>query len=57
VLRTALVVICWVRAAASLRIEWRGHPFVLGANTTIVPVTGPADASEQPAADPQAFSG
>jgi hypothetical protein len=36
--RTVLVVVCWVRAAASLRIVWRGHPFILGADTAIVSV-------------------
>ena len=35
--RTVLVVVCWLRAAASLRIVWRGHPFMLGADTAIVP--------------------
>jgi ceramide glucosyltransferase len=58
VLRTMLVIVCWLRAASSLRIEWRGHPFMLGTNTAIVPIAD-ADASlnERSTPNPRAYSG
>jgi ceramide glucosyltransferase len=37
--RTLVVTLCWARAGASRRVAWRGHPFVLGADSTITPVT------------------
>jgi ceramide glucosyltransferase len=35
--RCALNFVCWARACVSRRIVWRGHPFVLGADSTITP--------------------
>jgi ceramide glucosyltransferase len=56
--RTVLVMMCWIRAAASLRIEWRGNPFVLGAHTTIVPVVEAGDrVNEGSSPNPTAYSG
>jgi len=36
-LRSAAAFGCWVRAAVSRRVSWRGHPFVLGADSTLLP--------------------
>jgi ceramide glucosyltransferase len=56
--RTLLVLVCWIRAAASLRIEWRGHPFILGANTAIVPVVASgAQVTDGSSPNPRAYSG
>jgi len=56
--RTVLVLVCWVRAAMSLRIEWRGHPFVLGAHTSIVPIAeGGGAVNEGSSPNPRAYSG
>jgi ceramide glucosyltransferase len=35
IVRTFVALACWARAFASRRIVWRGHPFVLGADSTI----------------------
>jgi ceramide glucosyltransferase len=56
--RTVLVVVCWLRAAASLRIVWRGHPFMLGADTTIVPLTDAATlVTDGSTPNPRAYPG
>jgi ceramide glucosyltransferase len=36
--RSYLMLVCWARACWSRRIEWRGHAFVLGRGSAIVPV-------------------
>ena len=38
VLRSYVTLLCWLRACASRRIEWRGHAFTLARGSTIVPV-------------------
>lgn len=35
--RSALAFVCWSKACASRHIVWRGHPFVLGQDSTITP--------------------
>jgi ceramide glucosyltransferase len=42
--RSYVAFFCWVRACASRRIDWRGHPFLLKRGTVIVPV---AEASQR----------
>jgi ceramide glucosyltransferase len=42
-LRAFVVQLCWLRALASRRIAWRGHPFVLAEDSTLLPI--PADSS------------
>jgi ceramide glucosyltransferase len=42
--RSYIAFFCWVRACASRRIDWRGHPFLLKRGTVIVPL---ADASQR----------
>lgn len=37
--RALVLQLCWFRAALSRRIEWRGHPFVVGADSKLTPVT------------------
>jgi ceramide glucosyltransferase len=37
VVRTFVAFACWARAFASRRIVWRGHPFLLGADSAIHP--------------------
>jgi ceramide glucosyltransferase len=37
ILRTCLMLGCWAAALASMRIQWRGHPFLLKAGSAIVP--------------------
>lgn len=36
-LRSGVAFLCWVRAAASRTVSWRGHPFVLGPDSTLLP--------------------
>ena len=36
--RTAVAFYCWVRALVSSRVSWRGHTFLLGRDTAIVPI-------------------
>jgi ceramide glucosyltransferase len=38
VARAYVVFLCWLRACASRRIEWRGHPFLLRRGSVIVPL-------------------
>jgi ceramide glucosyltransferase len=45
VLRSFLAVLCWVRACASRRITWRGHPFVVQRGSAIVPAPAAAHGS------------
>jgi len=35
--RAVLVQICWLRACVSRRVEWRGHPFYVEADSHLVP--------------------
>jgi ceramide glucosyltransferase len=37
--RSYVTLLCWVRACASRRIDWRGHAFVMKRGTVIVPAT------------------
>ncbi len=37
VVRTVLLFGCWLTACASMRIQWRGHPFLLTRGSVIVP--------------------
>jgi ceramide glucosyltransferase len=37
VVRTVLLFGCWLAACASMRIQWRGHPFLLTRGSVIVP--------------------
>ena len=37
IVRTVLLLGCWVAACASTRIQWRGHPFVLRRGSVIEP--------------------
>jgi ceramide glucosyltransferase len=37
IVRTYLTLLCWARAWFSRRIAWRGHAFVLGEGSAIVP--------------------
>jgi ceramide glucosyltransferase len=41
IVRTFVALGCWARAFASRRIVWRGHEFVLGADSAITPAHGP----------------
>ena len=36
--RSAMVLACWLRAATSRSVLWRGHPFRLGAETSLTPM-------------------
>jgi ceramide glucosyltransferase len=36
--RSLLVLVCWLRACLSRRVQWRGHPFRLGVDSTITPI-------------------
>ena len=36
--RSYVGLLCWMRACASRRIEWRGHAFTMMSGTRIVPV-------------------
>lgn len=36
--RSVMMLVCWLRSWASLRVQWRGHPFRLGAGSTITPI-------------------
>jgi ceramide glucosyltransferase len=38
IVRSYVTLLCWVRACMSRRIAWRGHPFILGRGSVIVPV-------------------
>jgi hypothetical protein len=43
-LRAIVALACWARACASRRVEWRGHPFVLGEDSAITPLrTAPVE--------------
>ena len=37
IVRTYLQLVCWVFALVSMRIRWRGHPFLLTRGSVIVP--------------------
>jgi ceramide glucosyltransferase len=37
-LRAFVIQLCWLRAVVSRRIEWRGHPFLLGEDSTLQPL-------------------
>jgi ceramide glucosyltransferase len=37
--RSYVTLLCWMRACASLRIDWRGHAFVMRRGTVIVPAS------------------
>jgi hypothetical protein len=39
--RSCLAVLCWIRACASRRITWRGHPFLVLRGSAIVPDPSP----------------
>jgi ceramide glucosyltransferase len=43
VVRSYIALVCWLRAWASRRIEWRGHAFVLKPGSAIVPVAAAAE--------------
>lgn len=36
-LRALLLQLCWLRACVSRRVEWRGHPFLVQADSRLVP--------------------
>jgi ceramide glucosyltransferase len=46
VARSYLTLLCWLRACASRRIAWRGHPFALLRGSVIVPVPSDLERSE-----------
>jgi ceramide glucosyltransferase len=35
--RALAVQLCWVRAALSRRVDWRGHPFLIGRDSVLTP--------------------
>lgn len=37
--RAVLLQLCWLRAASSREVEWRGHSFVLGPDSRLLPLT------------------
>lgn len=39
IVRSYVMLLCWARACISRRIEWRGHAFVMGRGTAIVPAS------------------
>jgi ceramide glucosyltransferase len=39
--RSYVMLLCWCRAWASRRVDWRGHLFVMGRGTAILPVATP----------------
>jgi hypothetical protein len=41
--RSYVGLLCWMRACASRRIEWRGHAFTMMRGTRIVPVEAPPE--------------
>jgi ceramide glucosyltransferase len=43
IVRAYFTGMCWARAYVSRRIAWRGHPFIIGKGSLIVPVTPEAD--------------
>jgi ceramide glucosyltransferase len=45
IVRSYVALFCWARACGSLRIEWRGHAFLLKRGTAIVPVATAAHRS------------
>jgi ceramide glucosyltransferase len=40
--RSYVMLLCWARAWASRRVDWRGHVFVLGRGTVITPLASPS---------------
>jgi len=36
--RAVLLQVCWLRAALSRRVEWRGHPFIVGPDSRLISV-------------------
>jgi len=51
-LRAIVIQLCWLRAAVSRRVEWRGHPFVLGADSVLLPVRRREHVTELPRSRP-----
>ncbi len=45
IVRSVLALICWIRACASRKISWRGHPFWLLRGSAILPVASPTAGS------------
>jgi len=45
IVRSYVALFCWFRACGSLRIEWRGHAFLLKRGTAIVPAATAAHGS------------
>jgi ceramide glucosyltransferase len=43
--RSYVTFFCWLRACASMRIEWRGHAFTMKRGTAIVPVSAARESS------------
>ncbi|HEY3818975.1 MAG TPA: glycosyltransferase [Polyangiaceae bacterium] len=43
IVRSYVGLLCWMRACASRRIEWRGHAFTMMRGTRIVPAEAPHD--------------
>jgi ceramide glucosyltransferase len=41
--RSYVTLLCWMRACASRRIDWRGHAFLMKRGTVIVPVSEAAE--------------
>lgn len=39
--RAVAMQVCWLRAVASRRVEWRGHAFIVGPDSVLTPVTRP----------------
>jgi ceramide glucosyltransferase len=45
--RSYVGLLCWMRACASRRIEWRGHAFTMMRGTRIVPVEAPPERADR----------
>lgn len=45
-LRAIAVQVCWLRAALSRRVEWRGHPFTVGKDSVLTPYMSRARRTE-----------
>lgn len=44
--RAVAVQVCWLRAALSRRVEWRGHPFTVGRDSVLTPYMSRARRTE-----------
>jgi ceramide glucosyltransferase len=44
-LRAYVAALCWIRSALSRRVEWRGHAFVLGEDSRLIPTSDAIEAT------------